>query len=196
MAKQTSFFLLTFLIITILTSFTQTRSLVPQEEYIYNQDYEQITLMDFEDSQGPVTLIDIIPIEKDLTIFVDCIRTFVDIIDLLSDPDSSVIILAPVNSVLRDRTHILTGSGRVKDKEIKVDPKENMYKFLLGHIVVADKKSLSQEGNLKSMDNATITVEEGINNTYKLNGKVNTTGFFKKVVNGVIYKIDGVLVDL
>ncbi|CAG8484410.1 5880_t:CDS:10 [Diversispora eburnea] len=192
MGEQSYFFLLTCLIvITILTSFGQTQLLIPQDEYIYNQDYEQIAMMDFEDGpilQGPPTLIDIIPIEKDLTIFVDCIRTFADIVDLLSKPDSSVILLAPVNSVLRDLTHIITGKNQVKGNE--VDPQKNVYKFVLGHLVITDKKSLSQGENLKSMDNNTITVEEGINNIYKLNGKVNTTGFIKKVVNGVLYKID------
>lgn len=118
---------------------------------------------------------------------------------MIDNPDSSLIILAPVNSVLRDLPHKPSSNYYFQQD----DPTKNMYKFTLGHIFMAYKGSLSRGDQLKSMNNDTITVEgeeedEVDNKIYTLNGlngKVNSTGFAKKAINGVLLKISGILVN-
>lgn len=78
MAKQ-----LLFLIFSIIAVFaatiTRAQLVIPNE-----QGFQiKITNMDSEEGpilQGPATINDIIPMEKDLTIFVDCMRMFSDIV--------------------------------------------------------------------------------------------------------------------
>ncbi|CAG8442712.1 12308_t:CDS:2 [Acaulospora morrowiae] len=162
--------------------------IVEPEDYFYGRMKFQAD--DESIIQGPPTLEDIIPIEKDLTRFVDYLRSFGDIIGLISNPNSTITLFAPVNSAFRNLTH---KPHQVKDSS--QDPKEKLYQFVLGHIVPAIYETLPVGQELQTMrQGIKVKVENGKDGGYKLNGEINT-GVTKKAVNGIIYKIDGVLTN-
>ncbi|RIA85721.1 FAS1 domain-containing protein [Glomus cerebriforme] len=156
-----------------------------------NDERKKFTMQDNEEvvfSEGPSTINDIIPKERDLTTFVDVLRKFADTSDMIANPDASLTIFAPTNSAFRKLTR---KPSQVKDQS--EDPTEKLYQFALGHIVPLAYSSLPDGKEIDTLKNNTrIKVKRNWNGTFKLNGRVNTISSLK-AVNGFIYKIDSVL---
>ncbi|CAG8596756.1 15581_t:CDS:2 [Acaulospora colombiana] len=138
-----------FLVSLLIFLTTFSASLVKPEEPAYpfgNVEVKMNMQTDEPILYGPPTINDIIPMEKDLTQFVDCLRTFGDIIDLISDPNSTITLFAPVNSAFRNLTRKPNYVGNSLE-----DPNKKMYQFVLGHIVPAMYQSLPVGQELQTM---------------------------------------------
>ncbi|KAG9284825.1 hypothetical protein G9A89_003748 [Geosiphon pyriformis] len=139
---------------------------------------------------GPQTLEDILPIEKDLTIFTDSLRTFPDILEKLDDPEQRLTLFAPTNSVLRNFSVRL--DSFIEDK-ISDEPEEKLHQFVLGHIVPKSLTLLKDGEELVTLSNSTKIQIKKVGNKYILNNEVNV-GEQIETTNGIIYKVDGILV--
>ncbi|RGB28039.1 FAS1 domain-containing protein [Rhizophagus diaphanus] len=149
------------------------------------QDNDEVTI-----STGPSTIDDLIPQERDLTIFVDVLRKFADTSDMIANLTVSLTIFAPTNSAFRKLTR---KPGQVKDKS--EDPTEKLHQFALAHIVPKAYSTLPDGEEIDTLNSKTkIKVEKNRDGTFKLNGKVNTISNLI-AANGIIYKIDNVLVE-
>ncbi|GBC10643.1 hypothetical protein RclHR1_00980020 [Rhizophagus clarus] len=148
------------------------------------QDNDEVSIL-----TGPSTIDDLIPQERDLTIFVDVLRKFADTSDLIANLTVSLTIFAPTNSAFRKLTR---KPSQVKDSS--EDPTEKLHQFALGHIVPKAYSTLPDGEEIDTLKSKTkIKVTKNKDGTFKLNGKVNIISDLK-AANGIIYKIDNVLV--
>ncbi|CAG8556627.1 4546_t:CDS:2, partial [Cetraspora pellucida] len=162
-------------------------------EYFYdNTGFEgnmlNIKINDYSIPQGPSTLNDILPMEKDLTTFVDYLRMFGDIIKMLDNPDESLTLFAPINSVFHNTTNkpsYVTSSSE--------DPIEKIRKFVLSHIVPKSLKLHNGDELDTLFEGTKIRVKKGTDGNFILNDKANT-GMSKDATNGIFYKIDDILI--
>ncbi|CAG8750233.1 19492_t:CDS:2, partial [Gigaspora rosea] len=162
-------------------------------KYFYdNTPYEgnviKIQIDEYSIPKGPTTLNDILPMEKDLTTFVDYLRMFGDIIDRLDDKDESLTLFAPINKVFHNATNkpsYVTSSSE--------DPMEKIRRFVLAHIVPKSSKLHNGEKLDTLLEGTKIEVKLGNDGNFILNEKANT-GMTKEAVNGRFYKIDATLI--
>ncbi|CAG8615209.1 13600_t:CDS:2 [Ambispora leptoticha] len=151
---------------------------------------------------GPATLEDLLPKEKDLTIFMDSLRGFADVVrnlEKISDPNESLTLFAPINHVFLN-LQVKPNAVREEDNDDEAVAQERFHQFVLGHIVPnsVSFESETSDGELNTLSNlTTIHVQkaegkEGV----KLNGNVNIVGKKIEAVNGILYKIDGILVNI
>jgi uncharacterized surface protein with fasciclin (FAS1) repeats len=163
-------------------------------EYFYrnmNEDERKLFNMQENEAQilvGPPTIDDLIPKEKDLTIFLELMRKFDDLNSLIVDPKTSLTIFAPTNSAFRKLTQ---KPNQVTDKS--EDPTERLREFTLGFIVPKSYSSLPDGKELDTLSKTKIKVVKNKDGTFKLNERVNTISKLKEAVNGNVYKIDGIL---
>nr|CAG8445316.1 4063_t:CDS:2 [Entrophospora candida] len=137
---------------------------------------------------GYTSLRDILPREKDLTIFMDYIYLFGDIVEMLGNPNETFTIFAPTNSVFRNLPYQPTSNISVTE-----DPTTKLHNFVLGHIVEKNLISLSVGEELQTMyENVKIKVDKDIKDEkYLLNGNIHTSESYK-ADNGIFYKkVDG-----
>ncbi|CAH1759665.1 17944_t:CDS:2 [Entrophospora sp. SA101] len=139
---------------------------------------------------GYTSLRDILPREKDLTIFMDYVYLFGDIVEMLGNPNETFTIFAPTNSVFRNLPYQPTSNISVTE-----DPTTKLHNFVLGHIVEKNLISLSVGEELQTMyENVKIKVDKDIKDEkYLLNGNIHTSENYK-ADNGIFYKVDGLLV--
>nr|CAG8474059.1 12928_t:CDS:2 [Entrophospora candida] len=137
---------------------------------------------------GYTSLRDILPREKDLTIFMDYVYLFGDIVEMLGNPNETFTIFAPTNSVFRNLPYQPTSNISVTE-----DPTTKLHNFVLGHIVEKNLISLSVGEELQTMyENVKIKVDKDIKDEkYLLNGNIHTSESYK-ADNGIFYKkVDG-----
>ncbi|CAG8802028.1 16485_t:CDS:2 [Gigaspora margarita] len=170
-------FLMYFLILS--TSLAQ---LIEPKYFYDNTPYEEnvlkIQIDDYTIPQGPTTLNDILPMEKDLTTF----------IDKLDDKDESLTLFAPINKVFHNVTNkpsYVTSSSE--------DPMEKIRRFVLAHIVPKSSKLHNGEELDTLLVGTKVEVKSGNDGNFILNEKANT-GMTKEAVNGRFYKIDATLI--
>ncbi|CAG8699888.1 467_t:CDS:2 [Funneliformis mosseae] len=154
-----------------------------------SDERKKFNMQDNEESilTGPLTLDDILPKERDLTIFVDFLKASKDLSNLIANSDISLTLFAPTNSVFRNLTH--KPSQVTSQSE---DPTEKVQQFALRYVVPS---SLSDDELLDTFkEGSKIKVEKNEDGSYKLNGRINTISRLE-AENGVVYKIDGILDD-
>ncbi|CAG8505026.1 12768_t:CDS:2 [Funneliformis caledonium] len=157
-----------------------------------NDERKKLNMQDNEESilTGPLTLDDILPKERDLTIFVDFLKASKDLSILIANPDISLTLFAPTNSVFRNLTH--KPSQVTSQSE---DPIEKVQQFALRYVVPSVYSSLSDDELLDTLkEGSKIKVKKNEDGSYKLNGRINTISRLE-AENGVVYKIDGILDD-
>ncbi|CAG8456916.1 4359_t:CDS:2 [Ambispora gerdemannii] len=148
---------------------------------------------------GPPTLEDLLPKEKDLTMFMDSLRDFPDVLKKISDPNETLTLFAPINRALLN-LKVKPNAIREEDNDDEAAARERFHQFVLGHIVpnsVSLKPETSDE-ELKTLSNLTtihVQKAEGKGGV-KLNDDVNIVGKQIEAVNGILYKVDNVLVNI
>ncbi|KAK9710129.1 hypothetical protein K7432_008624 [Basidiobolus ranarum] len=133
------------------------------------------------EQDGKPTLGDYIPSDKSLTIFLDALRQFPDLVDQVYNPTLQLTILAPTNAAFQK----LDISEHI----------EELHDIVASHIIpeaISRERLVSQEFttlNSKKIKGESSETSTIFNNHSQLKDEE------KRAVNGYLYKIDQVLME-
>jgi len=107
-------------------------------------------------------------------------------ISLISSHSTKVTIFAPINRAFVNYKFAIKSSGE--------DRNSARHSFILSHIISDGYSVASEDGSFQTLKEGRVIRVEHVNGDIVIDGRAKVVGKVEGV-NGVIYKIDNVLVD-
>lgn len=150
-------------------------------------------------TQGGVTLADVIPIDRSLTIYADLARSLGDVQQNLGDDRKQYVVLAPQNAAImalgrKPWDQKLDPDGRIDPPLAALDEgsaEENIRRFVEAHIVQAQGMRQGETYRTLAGMEVSWTADGGVKTIHP--GGIAVLQEIDTAVNGAIWVLDGVM---